>query len=37
MLLDDAEFERNWHEQGKLSGAEHDVFFDPATDRWIKT
>ena len=36
MLRDGRQFEQRWQEGGKQQGAEHDVFFDPATQPWFK-
>ena len=36
MLWDGAQFEKRWKESGEQQGAEHDVYFDPATQRWVK-
>ena len=34
--LDEAEFLARWREQGKLGGAEHQVYFDESSGRWHK-
>jgi hypothetical protein len=36
MLHEDQQFERHWRRSGQQQGAEHDVYFDPATQRWFK-
>lgn len=35
-LLDGATLTRKWVEQGRMGGAEHEVYFDPAVQRWFK-
>jgi hypothetical protein len=35
-IIEEAEFLRRWNEQGKPGGAEHQVFHDKATNRWLK-
>lgn len=35
-MLDDAQFERRWLEGGQQEGTEHQVYFDPASQRWFK-
>ena len=36
MLRDGGQFEQRWRDGGEQQGAEHDVFFDSATQRWFK-
>lgn len=36
MLRDSVQFEQRWKDGGEQQGAEHDVYFDPATQRWFK-
>ena len=36
LLRDEAVFLKEWESQGSLHGAEHQVFFDPASGRWFK-
>ncbi len=36
MLCDGRKFEHQWKESGEQQGAEHDVYFDPAKQRWFK-
>ncbi|PAW71383.1 MAG: hypothetical protein B9S30_00990 [Verrucomicrobiia bacterium Tous-C5FEB] len=35
-VFDEATFFRNWEEQGKRGGAEHQVFHDQESGRWFK-
>jgi hypothetical protein len=35
-MLDDDAFEKNWKEGGKVGGEEHNVYYDPDSDRWFK-
>lgn len=36
LLRDETVFLSEWEAQGRLHGAEHQVFFDPSTGRWFK-
>lgn len=36
MLCDGMQFEQKWKLGGEQQGAEHDVYFDPETQRWFK-
>ena len=36
MLRDGQQFVQRWQESGEQQGAEHNVYFDPAQQRWFK-
>jgi hypothetical protein len=36
LMLDNAEFQGQWMEGGHREGTEHQVYFDPSTQRWFK-
>jgi hypothetical protein len=36
LLLDTNEFTRRWHEQGEKGETEHQIYYDPAQQRWYK-
>jgi hypothetical protein len=37
LIRDGGEFFRQWDAQGSMSGAEHAVYFDEESQRWVKT
>lgn len=36
LIRDEEIFLKEWQAQGRLHGAEHQVYFDPTTARWVK-
>jgi len=36
LMLEDGDFERRWMDGGQREGTEHQVYFDPPTQRWFK-
>lgn len=36
LIIDEADFLRHWKQQGRLGGAEHQVYHDKHTNRWFK-
>ncbi len=37
LMLDSAEFDRRWREQGRRGESEHRLYFDEASQRWLKS
>lgn len=36
LMLDNADFEKKWQEQGQMGEAENNAYFDEASQRWFK-